>query len=91
MTIATSTKLGRYEIRSKIGEGGIGEVYRACDTQLGRDVAIKVIPSSLAVDKDRLRRFEQEACAAGALTLRTFWLCTTSLLTMGLHTLSRNY
>ena len=67
MTIATSTKLGRYEVRSKIGEGGMGEVYRARDTQLGRDVAIKVIPSSVAVDKDRLRRFEQEACAAGAL------------------------
>ena len=61
------TKLGRYEIRSKIGAGGMGEVYRARDTQLGRDVAIKVIPSSVAVDKDRLRRFEQEACAAGAL------------------------
>src|SRR4029434_9108426 len=67
MTIATNTKLGRYEIRSKIGEGGMGEVYRARDTQLGRDVAIKVIPSSVAVDKDRLRRFEQEACAVGAL------------------------
>ena len=45
----------------------MGEVYRARNTQLGRDVAIKVIPSSLGVDKDRLRRFEQEACAAGAL------------------------
>jgi Tol biopolymer transport system component len=67
MIIAAGTKLGRYEIRSKIGEGGMGEVYRARDTQLGRDVAIKVIPSSVAVDKDRLRRFEQEACAAGAL------------------------
>src|SRR6266540_1427876 len=61
------TKLGRYEIRSQLGAGGMGEVYRARDTQLGRDVAIKVIPSSAAVDKDRLRRFEQEACAAGAL------------------------
>ena len=65
--LVSGTKLGRYEIRSKIGTGGMGEVYRARDTQLGRDVAIKVIPSSIAVDKDRLRRFEQEACAAGAL------------------------
>src|SRR5688500_20272309 len=67
MTIAAGTRLGRYEIRSKIGAGGMGEVFWARDTQLGRDVAIKVIPSSVAVDKDRLRRFEQEACAAGAL------------------------
>jgi eukaryotic-like serine/threonine-protein kinase len=65
--LVTGTKLGRYEIRSQLGTGGMGEVYRARDTQLGRDVAIKVIPSSVAVDKDRLRRFEQEACAAGAL------------------------
>ena len=67
MTLTAGSKLGRYEIRSKIGEGGMGEVYRARDTQLGRDVAIKVIPSSVVVDKDRLGRFEQEACAAGAL------------------------
>ncbi len=65
--LAAGTKLGRYEIRSQLGAGGMGEVYRARDTQLGRDVAIKVILSSFAVDKDRLRRFEQEACAAGAL------------------------
>jgi serine/threonine protein kinase len=45
----------------------MGEVYRARDTRLGRDVAIKVLPSSLSVDSDRLKRFEQEACAAGAL------------------------
>jgi eukaryotic-like serine/threonine-protein kinase len=67
MTIETGTKLGRYEIRSKLGAGGMGEVYRARDTQLGRDVAIKVLPSTFSVDQDRLRRFEQEACAAGAL------------------------
>ncbi len=67
LTLESGTKLGRYEIRSQLGAGGMGEVYRARDTQLGRDVAIKVIPSGFAVDKDRLRRFEQEACAAGAL------------------------
>src|SRR5215472_4791796 len=67
MEIAEGTRLGRYEIRSKIGAGGMGEVYRARDTRLGRDVAIKVLPSTLSADTDRLHRFEQEACAAGAL------------------------
>ncbi|MEP6707320.1 MAG: protein kinase [Pyrinomonadaceae bacterium] len=67
MTIVAGTKLGRYEIRSKIGEGGMGEVYRAHDEKLHRDVAIKVLPSTLTQDPDRLRRFEQEAQAAGAL------------------------
>ena len=65
--LVAGTKLGRYEIRSKLGEGGMGEVYRARDTQLGRDVAIKVLPSTFSLDQDRLRRFEQEACAASAL------------------------
>ncbi len=67
MTLAAGTKLGRYEIRSKIGEGGMGEVYRARDTKLNRDVAIKVLPAALSQDEDRLRRFEQEAQAASAL------------------------
>ena len=67
MTLPTGTKLGRYEIRSKIGEGGMGEVYLARDAQLGRDVAVKVLPSAYSIDKDRLHRFEQEACAASAL------------------------
>ena len=67
MTIVVGTKLGRYEIRSKIGEGGMGEVYRARDEKLNRDVAIKVLPAVLSQDADRLRRFEQEAQAAGAL------------------------
>src|SRR5215510_1765607 len=67
MSLNAGTKLGRYEIRSKIGAGGMGEVYRARDTQLGRDVAIKVLSASFSVDRDRLRRFEQEACAASAL------------------------
>jgi serine/threonine protein kinase/Tol biopolymer transport system component len=65
--IATDTKLGRYEIRSQIGAGGMGEVYRARDEKLNRDVAIKVLPAALSQDADRLRRFEQEAQAAGAL------------------------
>jgi serine/threonine protein kinase/dipeptidyl aminopeptidase/acylaminoacyl peptidase len=65
--IAAGTKLGRYEIRSKIGEGGMGEVYRARDEKLNRDVAIKVLPVTLSQDPDRLLRFEQEAQAAGAL------------------------
>jgi len=61
------TRLGRYEIRSKIGEGGMGEVYQGRDTQLGRDVAVKVLPTTVSSDSDRLRRFEQEASAASAL------------------------
>ena len=61
------TKLGRYEIRAKIGEGGMGEVYRARDEKLNRDVAIKVLPVALSQDSERLLRFEQEAQAAGAL------------------------
>jgi serine/threonine-protein kinase len=59
--------LGRYRILSLLGRGGMGEIYRAKDTTLGRDVAIKVLPSSFSIDQDRLRRFEQEARAASAL------------------------
>src|SRR5262249_41760023 len=67
MTLATGTRLGPYAIISPIGAGGMGEVYRARDTRLGRDVAVKVLPSLFADDEQRLLRFEQEACAAGAL------------------------
>ena len=67
MTIEAGTKLGRYEIRSKLGEGGMGEVYLAEDTQLHRKVALKVLPSDIAANHDRMRRFEQEASAAAAL------------------------
>jgi eukaryotic-like serine/threonine-protein kinase len=67
MAIAAGTRLGRYEVRSMIGVGGMGEVYRAGDEKLSRDVAIKVLPASLTQDGDRVRRFEQEARAAGAL------------------------
>jgi serine/threonine protein kinase len=67
MSLSAGTKLGPYEIVSPLGAGGMGEVYRAKDTRLGRDVAIKVLPESLAKDADRLRRFEQEARAVAAL------------------------
>src|SRR5215510_16563954 len=67
MTIATGTQLGRYEIRSKIGEGGMGEVYLGEDNRLHRKAALKILSSELAASKDRMRRFEQEATAAAAL------------------------
>src|SRR5262247_2770985 len=65
--IAGATRLGPYEIIAPLGVGGMGEVYRARDTRLARDVAVKVLPPAYAEDKERLQRFEQEACAAGAL------------------------
>ena len=61
------TKLGPYVVQSLIGAGGMGEVYRAHDAELKRDVAIKVLPASLSRDPDRLRRFQLEAQAAAAL------------------------
>src|SRR3984893_5455930 len=67
MTLESGTKLGRYEIRSKIGAGGMGEVYLAEDTRLHRKVALKILPADLATNKDRMRRFVQEAKAAAAL------------------------
>ena len=67
MTLTSGTKLGPYEIVAPLGAGGMGEVYRARDARLGRDVAIKVLPEALAKDADRLRRFEQEARTIAAL------------------------
>jgi serine/threonine protein kinase len=67
MTIASGSRLGPYEILAPIGAGGMGEVYRAKDSRLSREVAIKVLPASFSNDADRLRRFEQEAKAAGLL------------------------
>src|SRR5437016_9703727 len=66
MTIAGGTRLGRYELRAKIGEGGIGEVYLADDVQLRRPVALKILPIEVASNKDRMRRFTQDAQAAAA-------------------------
>src|SRR5436190_1872226 len=67
MTIAAGTKLGRYEIRAKIGEGGMGEMYLTQDTKLDRKVALKLLPADVAAHPDRMRRFVQEAKAASAL------------------------
>src|SRR5713101_660141 len=67
MTLTSGSRLGPYEILSPLGAGGMGEVYRARDPRLGREVAIKVLPASFSQDPDRLRRFEQEARAAGVL------------------------
>jgi serine/threonine protein kinase len=67
VTLAAGTRLGEYEVKSLLGSGGMGEVYRARDPRLGRDVAIKVLPSFFSADPNRLRRFEQEARAAAAL------------------------
>src|SRR5215471_9046782 len=67
MCLSPGQKLGPYEILSPLGAGGMGEVYRARDTRLDREVAIKVLPESFASDVDRLRRFEQEARTVATL------------------------
>ena len=67
MAFASGTVLGRYEIRSQLGEGGMGEVYLAQDAKLDRKVALKVLPGDVAANQDRMRRFTQEAKAAAAL------------------------
>lgn len=67
MTLPSGSRMGPYEILSPLGAGGMGEVSRARDARLARDVAIKVLPDSLSSDPGRLRRFEQEARAASVL------------------------
>src|SRR6266849_9686473 len=67
MTIGAGTKLGRYEIRSHLAAGGMGEVYLAQDTKLDRKVALKILPGTAAADRGRMNRFVQEARAASAL------------------------
>ena len=68
MPLAPGSRLGPYEILTLLGEGGMGEVYRARDTRLGREVAIKVLPERFLDDADLARRFEQEARAVAALS-----------------------
>ena len=67
MWLAQGARVGPYEVLGILGAGGMGEVFRARDTRLGREVALKMLPDAVAGDADRLRRFEQEARAAGAL------------------------
>jgi len=67
MTLPAGTHLGRYEVRSKIGEGGIGEVYLAQDKKLERKVALKILPEEVASNQERMGRFVQEAKAAAQL------------------------
>src|SRR5438874_9974785 len=67
MTLSVGTKLGRDEIRAKLGEGGMGEVYLAQDTNLDRKVALKLLPAEVAAHPDRMKRFVQEAKSASAL------------------------
>src|SRR5262245_5693069 len=66
-TVARGTRIGSYEIVAAIGAGGMGEVYRATDTNLGRDVAIKVLPDAFAQDPERVARFEREAKTLASL------------------------
>ena len=67
MVLTSGTRLGPYEVTGQIGVGGMGEVYRATDTNLGRQVAIKVLPEAFAHDPDRLARFEREARTLASL------------------------
>jgi len=67
MPLASGTKLGPYEIQFAIGAGGMGEVYKARDTRLGRDVAIKVLPEHLSSNPELKERFEREARAISSL------------------------
>src|SRR6201982_1327449 len=67
MPLSPATRLGPYELISSIGAGGMGEVYRARDTKLGRDVAIKVLPDAFAHDAERMARFEREAQVLASL------------------------
>ena len=68
MAFSPGIRLGRYEIVAPLGAGGMGEVYKARDPRLARDVAIKVLPPSFAADASRVQRFEQEARAVAALS-----------------------
>ena len=67
MPLEAGTRIGKYEVESLLGEGGMGRVYRALDTELRRPVALKLLPEEIAADRGRMQRFEQEALAASTL------------------------
>ena len=67
MPLAPGARLGPYQVVAALGAGGMGEVYRARDSKLGRDIAVKVLPDHLSTDRERLKRFEQEAHLASSL------------------------
>ena len=67
MALTVGSRLGHYDVTALIGEGGMGEVYQACDTKLNRDVALKVLPEAFTADPDRLARFEREAKVLASL------------------------
>ena len=67
MALQVGSRLGHYDVTALIGEGGMGQVYRATDTQLGRDVALKILPDAFAADPDRLARFQREAQVLASL------------------------
>ena len=67
MPLEPGSRLGHYDVTALIGEGGMGQVYRATDTQLGRDVALKILPDAFAADPDRLARFQREAQVLASL------------------------
>ena len=76
MPLTEGTKVGPYEVIAPAGAGGMDEVYRARDTRLNREIAIKVLPAGFARDPERLRRFQQEAQAAAALSHPNILTCT---------------
>jgi serine/threonine protein kinase len=86
MSLATGQALGPYTILAPLGAGGMGEVYRARDARLNRDVAIKVIPSSVADNPETLARFERESHAIAALSHPTSWRSSTSGTATAIHT-----
>ena len=67
MSLTIGSRLGHYDVTAHIGEGGMGQVYQATDTQLGRDVALKILPDAFASDPDRLARFQREAQVLASL------------------------